>query len=303
MTGRRGFALLLVLWALVLLGVLAMAFSLSMRTEARAARYSIDDARAYFQARTGVERAMMLLSTEPADNVTRTVIVAEDGDLSYRVRVTSESGKIDVNFVSEDDLREILAKGGMEEGAAERLRDAIEDWRDGDDDSRSRGAEFPEYSRLKEPLRPRNADIRSVDELRYVEGVTPEFHERFLSRVFTTYGNSPHVNPLQAPKAVLEALPGVSPEAAAEILAKRAAEPPLSPADLAAMVAKGMLTSKGLALLSGRPASKVYAIVSTGRAGDGVVHTIRCLAEVGAAGRNKVKILGWLDQAPPEEEG
>ena len=76
-------ALLLVLWALVLLGTLALGFSWSMRTEAMAARNGIDEARAYFQARTGVNRAITLLASLPADNVLAASISGEDGDASY----------------------------------------------------------------------------------------------------------------------------------------------------------------------------------------------------------------------------
>jgi general secretion pathway protein K len=303
MNGRRGIAQLMVLWALVLLGTLALAFSLSMRTEAKAARNGIDDARAYFQARTGVGRALMLLATVPADNVARMDIAGEDGDASYRVRVTSESGKVDINFVAPEDLLEILKRGGLADEEAERVRDAIEDWRDGDDTPRARGAEFPEYARQKEPLRPRNANFRNVDELRSVLGVTPEFHERFLAQVFTTYGTSPQVDARYATKRVLESLPGVSPEAVTAILARRGDDSPLSPGDLAAMAAGGLLTPKGLSLLAGRPASRVYAISSTGSAA-GASHAVRCLAEiVGVRKSNRVKIIRWLDLAPPEDEG
>src|SRR4030042_1160928 len=66
MRANRGVALLLVLWALVLLGTLALGFSWSMRTEAMAARNGIDETRAYFQARTGVNRAIVLLAPRPA---------------------------------------------------------------------------------------------------------------------------------------------------------------------------------------------------------------------------------------------
>ncbi len=303
MRGRSGIAQLLVLWALVLLGTLAAAFSLSMRTEAQAARNGVDDARAYYQARTGVQRAVMLLSTVPPDNVMRMKIEGEDGDASYRARVESESGKVDVNFVSEEDLLEILKRGGLPDDEAETLRDAIEDWRDKDDDSRPRGGESPDYARLPEALRPRNGNFRGVGELRYVKGVPREFYDRFLSRVFTAHGNSSQVNYLHAPEIVLRSLPGVSPEAAAEILERRGGDPPVSPADLAAMAGRGMLTPKGLSMISGRQASKVYEIGSTGRAGNGILHTVRCLAEVGGAGKNKVKILMWLDLAPREVEG
>ena len=42
-------------WALLLLGTLAMSFAFSMRTEAQASRNGLEAARAYFLARTGVE--------------------------------------------------------------------------------------------------------------------------------------------------------------------------------------------------------------------------------------------------------
>src|SRR4030067_932158 len=66
---RRGIAAVVVLWALLLLGTLAMSFAFSMRTEAQASRNGLEAARAYFQARTGVDRAIALLSSLPADNV------------------------------------------------------------------------------------------------------------------------------------------------------------------------------------------------------------------------------------------
>src|SRR3989337_1806931 len=86
MRANRGIALLLVLWALVLLGTLALGFSLSMRTEAMAARNGIDETRAWFQARTGVSRTVALLASRSADNVLAASIAGEDGDVSYAIR-------------------------------------------------------------------------------------------------------------------------------------------------------------------------------------------------------------------------
>jgi general secretion pathway protein K len=296
-------AQLLVLWALALLGTLALGFSLVMRTEAQASRNGVDDARAYYQARTGTQRAIMLLSTIPPDNVMRMEIAGEEEDASYKVRVENESGKVDINFVTEEVLLEMLKKGGLPDEEAERLRDAVMDWRDQDDDPRPGGAESPDYALLPEPVRPRNGTLRSVEELRYVIGVTPEFHERFLSRVFTVHGYSPGVNVLLAPEIVLNSLPGMSPDAVAEILARRGGDPPVSPVDLAAMAGRGLLTPKALAMVSGRPMSKVYSITATGRAGTGIIHAVRCLAEIAGRGEKAVKVLGWLDLAPGEAEG
>ena len=303
MRGNRGVALLLVLWALVLLGTLALGFSWSMRTEALAARNGIDEARAYFQARTGVNRAIMLLATLSPDNVLTAAIAGEDGDAAYEVRVESESGKVDINLVSEEVLLGILKKGGLPDEEAESVRDAILDWKDPDDTPRLRGAEAPEYARLQEPVRPRNGKILSVDELRYVKGVTPEFFRGFLSRVITAHGNSPNVHFLRAPGIVLRSLPGVSVEAAERIVARRAEEPPISAADLAAMVGEGLLTAQGLALVSGPASSNVYTITATGRAGGDGIHAVRCLVKVSGPGEKGVKMLGWMDKAPREEGG
>ena len=303
MRGNRGVALLLVLWALVLLGTLALAFSWSMRTEALAARNGIDDARAYFQARTGVNRAVMLLATVSPDNVLGSAIAGGGGDASYEVRVGSESGKVDVNLVTEDVLLEILKKGGLPEEEAESVRDAILDWRDDDDVARPRGAERAEYAQMPEPVTPRNGKIRSVEELMHVKGVTKDFHEAFLSRVFTARGNSPKVNFLRAPEIVLRSLPGVSVEAADRIVAGRAEGPPITAADLAEMVGEGLLTAQGLALISGPASSNVYTITAAGKAGGDVTRVVRCLVEVSGSGGKSVKMLGWLDKAPREEGG
>jgi general secretion pathway protein K len=300
---NRGVALLLVLWALVLLGTLALGFSWSMRTEAMAARNGIDETRAYFQARTGVSRAIALLASLPSDNVLAAAIAGKDGDASYDVRVESESGKVDVNLVDDEVLLETLKKGGLPEEEVESVRDAILDWRDEDDVARPRGAERAEYGRMTEPITPRNGKFRGIGELMHVKGVAGEFHRAFLSRVFTVHGNSPRVNFLRAPEIVLRSLPGVSSEAADRIVAGRMEEPPISAAALAAMAGEGLLTAQGLALLSGGSSSNVYTITATGRAGGDVIRVVRCLVEVSGSGKKGVKMLGWLDNAPREAGG
>ena len=168
---------------------------------------------------------------------------------------------------------------------------------------RPRGAERGEYGRRTEPITPRNGKIRGIGELMHVMGVKKEFHEAFLSRVFTAHGNSVQLNFLRAPEIVLRSIPGVSAEAADRIVAGRREEPPISAAGLAAMVGEGLLTAQGLALLSGAASSNVYTITATGRAGSDVTRVVRCLVEVSGSGEKGVKMLGWLDKAPREEGG
>jgi general secretion pathway protein K len=208
-----------------------------------------------------------------------------------------------VNLVGEKALLEILKKGGLPEEEAESVRDAILDWRDEDDVARPRGAERAEYAQMPEPVVPRNGKLRGVEELSFVKGVTKEFYRAFLSRVFTALGNSPQVNYLRAPEIVLRSLPGVSAEAAQRIVAGRAEEPPISAADVAAMVGEGLLTAEGLALISGPASSNVYTITATGKAGGDVTRVVRCIVEVSGSGKKGVKMLGWRDKASREEGG
>ena len=302
MSGRRGLAQLIVLWALILLGTLAAGFALSMRTEAQAARNDIDGLRAYFQARTGMSMAVMLLSIFPDGGLSGVRIEEGDGDVAYMVDIMGEGGKININLVSEEDLFEILVKGGLSGKEAESLRDAILDWKDQDDDRRPHGAEAADYARLREPLIPRNGKFESVEELRYVMGVTQEFYDRFLSRVFTVYGNVSWINASEASRIVLGAMPGVSPEAADEIMEIRREKQVVSTRDLADLASRDLLTQRAFSMLSNRTASRVYEITSTGTTGRGVAHSVRCLATVGGGAKRSVKILRWVDLAARGEE-
>ncbi len=296
----RGMALLIVLWALLLLGALALAFSFSMRTEALASRNGFESERAYFQARTGINRAVALLSSLPPDNVLKGRIEGEEDDASYEVRLESESGRIDINFVQESVLKEVLRSGGLPTEEAESVGDAILDWRDEDDRPRDRGAEAPDYAALPEPVKPRNGRLGSVEELRYVKGVRPEVFRDFLAKVFTVYGRSGQVNVNAAPVEVLRVLPGFTPELAAQVVSRREESPFRSPAELVSILGGGAAPGGALTLLSVFPGSNVYTITATGKAGGTVTRVVRCAVQVGGGGNKPVRIVRWEDRVADE---
>lgn len=298
---RRGIAQLVVLWALLLLGTLALSFAFSVRTEAQASRNGLDLGRAYFQARTGVERAIALLSSAGTDNVLGRVITGGEDDVAYEVRVVAEGGKIDVNFVTEEVLKEVLRKGGLPEEEAQRVGDAILDWRDEDDRPRQNGAEAGDYASLPEPVRPRNGRMTGLWELRYVRGVRPEFFDRFLAVVFTTDGRSPGVNINLAPPEVLRVLPGFTPELADLVASRRAEVPFRSAADVAAFLAGEGVPLPAIPLFSTGGASRAYTITSTGRSGKRIARAVRCTIEFRGGG-NPYKMNRWEDHVPVREE-
>jgi general secretion pathway protein K len=298
---RNGIAQLVVLWALLLLGTLAMSFAFSMRTEAMASRNGLEAERAYYQARTGVDRAIALLSVGSADNVfTESITGGEDG-ATYEVRVTPENGKFDINVIGEEALKEILRNGGLSGDEAEGLGDAILDWRDKDEETRPRGAEEQDYASVPEPVKPRNGRFASVGELRYVRGATHEIYTRLLSTVFTVDSGMHGVNVNVAPVEVLRVLPGMTPDLAAQAMTLREETPFRSAADLAALLGTESDGPSSVPVSFSARASSVYTITSVGRAGGKVTRVIRCT--IGVHGDpNPFKIRRWEDHVPFYEE-
>lgn len=301
MIGRRGIATLVVLWAMLLLGTLALGFSLAMRTEAQAARNGLDATRAYYQARSGIDRALALLSSMPPDNVMAMKIADEEGDAAYAVSLVPESGKVDINLVGEAMLKEILGKGGLTTDQAEALGDAILDWRDADDIPLARGAEASAYANDPEPVRPRNGKLAALEELQYVKGMTPRFYDRFVAKVFTVHGGGA-VNINVAPVDVLAALPGVSAELAQAIAARRDERPFSGLPDVVQFLGGTGFSPPATAMFTTVNLTPVYTIRAEGTVAGKASRTISCLAEIGGTGENPVRMIGWKDLVAGDEE-
>jgi type II secretory pathway component PulK len=303
MRGYKGFAQLIVLWGLLLLGMLAASFAFAMRTEATAARNGLDSARAYYQARTGINKVIALLGSSAPDNVLKQKVTGGGEDASYEARIVSEEGKIDINFVQEDMLKEMLKKGGLSPDVAEIVGDSILDWKDVDGDPRPGGAEDGFYASLPEPIRPRNGMLVAVDELRFVRGVTPEIFDRLLSRVFTVHGRSVAVNVNEATVEVLKLLPGFTPEAAEGVYARRLVTPFKTPAEVVAFLPGTGTPAAGVPILSTFSTTRTYTITSVGKVGTRISRTVSCRVEIGAGGKKSVKIMRWDDNAAAGEGG
>jgi general secretion pathway protein K len=295
MRGRKGIAQLVVLWALLLLGMLAMSFSFAMRTEAIAARNGLDAARAYYQARTGVNRAIAVLSLPAADNAFMAPLSGRDDDSSYETRIVNEGGKIDINLVQETRLKEVLQNGGLSPEEAGNVGDAILDWRDQDDMPRAGGAESAYYDFLPEPVKIRNGKLAALDELLAVKGVTPDLYTRFLSRAFTVHGSSPMVDVNSAPREVLLAMPGFTAKAADALIEQRRETPFRTPAEVTLFLSGQGVPLSSVPMFSTARSSQAYTIASVGKAGGKIARAVECLVEIGSGGPESVKILRWAD--------
>lgn len=204
MRGARdeaGFALVSALWILVLLSVIAASAIATSRTDRFVVRASVRDAELRQIAAAGVALGIAAIAARnpndpwPLDGTPRTVSYA--GYL-LDVALQDEFGKVDLNAASEELLKAVIAASGVSDPEAERIADAIADWRDGDDARRLHGAEKEQYVEAGLPYAPRNGAFESVAELGQVLGVSRALVER-VAPLLTVYSRRSAVDPTAAP--------------------------------------------------------------------------------------------------------
>jgi general secretion pathway protein K len=229
----RGFALISVLWITGLLAVMAASFASSSRTEARLARNQLENAKAAAIADGGVQRAVLgLLELEPerawrADGRIYSFALGE-GEVELSIR--DEDGKIDLNEGSLELLAGLFTALELEPEAAQALAERISDFRDPDQDPLPLGAEDPAYNAVGLAGGAADRPFVNEAELMRVLGMTEELYRRVRPHV-TVHAGSYGLDPTRATRAVLEALPGITPEVVERLLVVRPDDNPLEAID------------------------------------------------------------------------
>ncbi|MCE2924374.1 MAG: type II secretion system protein GspK [Phycisphaeraceae bacterium] len=183
---HRGFATALVLWAVAIAALALAGLQLVASHQASAGREALARVRAHWAARAGVEATIARLQSEweqaqplGATSLLKDLQTVSDATLkqaTFTLFSTTPTGqlpgptdahsKININLMTYDDL--ILLPGMSDEAA-----NAILDWIDTDDDTRTGGAEAEAYASLPSPYKPRNGPVRSLGELELIRGVDP----------------------------------------------------------------------------------------------------------------------------------
>lgn len=236
---RRGFALLASLALMITISAVVLELSATARPRRLAAAGAAERVAATAVATAGAERAHALLKKlEPVSpgRLTRDPLARPDpwspavglsigpatlGEYSYRVEIEDAYARLPLNGASEDQVRRLLIALRVDARRADRLVQAIADWRDRDQFRRLNGAEREDYLRAGRPLLPDDGPFASVATLRYVAGVDDSLYERVAPYV-TVVGDG-GVNLNTAPRPVLLAMPGITEEAAARLMSERSA--------------------------------------------------------------------------------
>ena len=175
--GMRGAALLLVMWLIVLLTALVGAFAMTAKIEHLQGRVLHRGLVAQQAARAGIEYAMHRVEA----NDPRRQWLPDGRDYPWRfddaeltIRITDESGKVDLNQADATLLTMLFTVLGSEQADAARVAGAILDWRDPDPLTQpSGGAEDPDYASAGRAHGAKDALFESVAEVEQVLGMTP----------------------------------------------------------------------------------------------------------------------------------
>lgn len=284
---RKGSALPLVLWIIAVLMTIAFSFTALVHSRIDRTSRLLDRFQARLDAYSELQRGLrMILIGFPSRREFVTAQARPFGDGSRywldgtpvtsdpprpaALIIQNESGLVNVrSYLNSELIAGLMAGAGSTDGEIRQFVDSWWDWVDADDTARPLGAERDYYLPLG--LRPRNGPLQSVEEFLSLRGMTEPVFRRI--RPFLVVGTLPGINPNTASPEVLSALPGMTEEAKARLLAFRQ-ERPIS--DLEALRQACGLNFTLYARLFSFVNGSVYVLKASAPLGEGHAFMIEC---------------------------
>ncbi len=202
---RRGSALLLVLWALLLLSAAVFGFAQWMQQDLQLHAESNRDLEARAMAHSGLAFALhpMVSKLTPG--------LDEDfgNGLGYAVKMVSEGGKLNIRWLIEgedprklDILRKWLEIRGLTYSERDIFIDSLLDWVDADDAHRLNGVED------EGDYHPPNRPLQELEEIAQVRGSEPLTRTDAWKEALTIYSQGP-IDLTAADPELLRLIPGL----------------------------------------------------------------------------------------------
>lgn len=187
---HEGSALMLMVWALLLMSVTVMGVVEYIRYSAEEAKLGAAEFYALHLAESGLAVGLHP-EARRGDKVLKQKIGSDSG---FDVVINYEGARIPINFVTDDRLREaiyqLFIRWGLNSDEAGVASESLADWVDRDDDVRANGAESAFYQEQGIEDMPRQGGFVDVDEMLLVRGMgvvdrlKPDWRE-----FFSVYGD------------------------------------------------------------------------------------------------------------------
>lgn len=302
-TTRRGVALMLALWLIVVLGAIAAGVAAATRSEADRTLAVRARSVARYAAESGVEAARSeiarLLTGSPEERVASLRRLDEAlaplhesdvGDGRFDVTAVDLGGRVDLNQARDETLRGLLTEFTSDD-ASRALVAALRDWRDPDDVALAGGAEAGDYRRAGSPFVPTNGALRMVDELTRIRG----FDDSLARAVapYVTVDGAARINVNAAPETVLAAVHGVGPTRARALLDRRESEGVFtSLSEVLEVLGGGAAGASALLELDVVP-TRILVISRGWQPGRPLTHEIQAVFELSGA---NLRLAGWRER-------
>jgi general secretion pathway protein K len=174
--GQRGFALLIVLWMLVLIAFITAHVTAAGRTEIRIAGNLAANAAAQAAADGAIYQAIFNLADPRPDlrwALDRAPHDIDIGGSRVTLRLEDEDARVNPSYASTALIEALLRVVGSDPGSATSLANAIAEWAGSASSRRPAAAVLAEYQAAGLDYGPPGAPLESLDELLRVRGMTP----------------------------------------------------------------------------------------------------------------------------------
>lgn len=188
---ERGYAMIAAIIGVAAFAFIAFEFMAQDRGVLAEVRGEVEQAQLTADCNAGLYMAISGLATTDVtqrwgiDGRPRTV---QFGRTTLVITVEDERGKIPLNGIIQEEVRDMLKAVGVSGTQLAALSDSFEDWEDSDNSARPEGAEAPAYAAFG--YKPRNAGFRTVGELRMLKGMTDDIYARVAPATTVFFGES-----------------------------------------------------------------------------------------------------------------
>ncbi len=218
MKNERGFALVITLIITALLVALSAEFVDEVFVDTSSRANYVDGQQASLMASSGLTATIKALqffqgqkqytAQVDLDNLAKMLSI-EDEKGNIQVTIIDESGKLNINALTNDIFRPIAERLFRKLGLDPDMVDAIADWIGTNEVPRPAGAKTPYYQTLKPPYAAKGGAMDTFEELRLVKGFdkkTVELLRPYLTVYPNVVGLATPMNVNTAPKELLASL-------------------------------------------------------------------------------------------------